>query len=247
VIRVLLCDADGCLFPSEEPAFVASSRITNELLADLGIPRQFEPEELQAYVVGKNFRATAIDLAATHGVVLDAEDLERRVLRERQAVIEHLSEVLRPDPAVSEPLRRLRDRFSLAVVSSSALARLDACFTATGLDELFPPEVRFSAEDSLPVPTSKPDPAVYALAVRRLGVAGDQALAIEDSVTGARSAVAAGVRTVGMLAFVPDDARAARATALEEAGVTALVESWAALEQMLRRPSPDRWRALAAG
>jgi hypothetical protein len=45
-------------------------------------------------------------------------------------------------------------------VSSSALARLAGCFTATELDRLIPPARRFSAEDSLPTPTSKPDPAV---------------------------------------------------------------------------------------
>jgi beta-phosphoglucomutase-like phosphatase (HAD superfamily) len=235
VTRVLLCDADGCLFPSEEPAFVASTEVTNRFLADLGIPRRFAPAELQAYAVGKNFRATAVDLATAYGVELDGDELERWVQREREAVIEHLQSVLRPDPAVIEPLTRLRDRFGLAVVSSSALPRLAACFTATDLDALLPPDVRFSAEDSLPVPTSKPDPAVYAFAGRRLGVTGADGLAIEDSPTGARSAVAAGFPTVGNLTFVPEDVRPDRAAALQEAGVEALVESWDELEQLLER------------
>ena len=233
--RVLLCDADGCLFPSEEPAFVASTGVTNGLLADLGIDRRFSPAELQAYAVGRNFRATALELAAAHGAALAAAELERWVEAERQAVIAHLARVLRPDRAVIEPLTRLRSRFALAVVSSSALARLAACFTATGLDHLFPPAVRFSAEDSLSVPTSKPDPAVYAFAGAQLGVSGDAALAIEDSVTGARSAVAAGFPTVGNLTFVPEGERADRAQALEAAGVATLVESWSDLERLLDR------------
>ena len=33
----LLCDADGNLFPSEEPAFDASVEVTNAFLASLGI------------------------------------------------------------------------------------------------------------------------------------------------------------------------------------------------------------------
>ena len=61
---VLLCDADGCLFPSEEPAFEASTDVTNRLLAELGIDRRFDAEELKRYAVGKNFRATALELAA---------------------------------------------------------------------------------------------------------------------------------------------------------------------------------------
>ena len=185
---MLLCDADGCLFPSEEPAFVASTEVTNRLLAELGIDRRFAPAELQAFAVGKNFRATATELAAEHGAALDPAALEAWVEEERGAVIAYLGAVLTPDPAVLEPLTRLAEHLALAVVSSSALERLDACFEATGLAELFPPAVRFSAEDSLPVPTSKPDPAIYAYAGEQLGAGRDAALAVEDSVTGARSA-----------------------------------------------------------
>ena len=231
--RVLLCDADGCLFPSEEPAFVASTEVTNRLLAELGVDRHFTPQELQSYAVGKNFRATATELAAAHGTEIAGAALERWVEEERRAVIAHLRRELRPDPAVSEPLTRMAGRFALAVVSSSALARLDACFAATALETLFPPASRFSAEDSLPVPTSKPDPAVYVLAGERLGVSGEEALAVEDSVTGARSAVAAGFPTVGNVLFVPPAEREERSAALREAGARAIVGSWAELDELL--------------
>jgi beta-phosphoglucomutase-like phosphatase (HAD superfamily) len=245
VTLVLLCDADGCLFPSEEPAFVASAGVTNRLLADVGIGRQFEPEELKAYAVGKNFRATALELAAEHGVTLEPADLERRVEEEKAAVIAHLGAVLEPDEDVLGPLTRLAERCRLALVSSSALARLDACLHATGLADLFPPEVRFSAEDSLPVPTSKPDPAIYTFAGERLGVAGDGGLAIEDSPSGARSAVAAGFPTLGLTLFVPAPERGDRIAALEQAGVGALAGSWADVEEEVSRRSRSSSAAAA--
>lgn len=259
-IRVLLCDADDCLFPSEEPAFVASTEVTNDLLASLGVSKRFSPTELRTLAVGKSFRATAIDLALSFGValepllaadrpgarvghdgdgpVLTAEELERRVLLERRAVSAHLGRELEPDPSVQEPLAELARRFGLAVVSSSALARLDVCFDATGLAGLFPPEVRFSAEDSLPVPTSKPDPAVYILAGEHLGVAGSRALAVEDSVAGARSALAAGFPTVGNVLFVPPAEREERVAALLNAGVAAVVSSWWELGELLAAREP---------
>jgi beta-phosphoglucomutase-like phosphatase (HAD superfamily) len=240
VTRVLLCDADGCLFPSEEPAFVASTEVTNRLLAELGIDRSFTPEELQAYAVGKNFRQTSLELAHAHGATIDGDALERWVDEERRAVIAHLARELRPDPRVSEPLTRMAGRLGLTVVSSSALARLDACFTATRLDALFPPEVRYSAEDSLPAPTSKPDPAIYAFAGEELGVSGDEAVAIEDSVTGTRSAVAAGFPTIGNLLFVPEPQREEREAALREAGVAAIVRSWDEVEQLVGSGEPLR-------
>lgn len=232
-VKVLLCDADGNLFASEEPAFVASTRVTNRLLADLGIERRFEPDELRRRAVGRNFRATALELAAEAGVALDHGELDRRVLDEQHEVVAYLAAVLRPDRAVLEPLAALAHRFTLAVVSSSASARLDACFSATGLDDLLAPGLRFSAEDSLPVPTSKPDPAIYAFAGERLGIAGGEGLAIEDAVAGVRSAGAAGFPTVGNLQFVAADEREQRIAAMRDAGAAAIVASWSDLVELL--------------
>ena len=232
-VKVLLCDADGNLFGSEEPAFVASTNVTNRLLVDLGIDRSFDPDELRRRAVGRNFRATALELAAEAGATLDPDELQRRVVEEQHEVVAYLAAVLKPDRAVLEPLAQLARRFTLAVVSSSASARLDACFAATELDGLLAPALRFSAEDSLPVPTSKPDPAIYTFAGERLGIRGAEGLAIEDAVVGARSAVAAGFPTVGNLQFVAPDERAQRAAALREAGVAAVVTSWRDLVELL--------------
>jgi beta-phosphoglucomutase-like phosphatase (HAD superfamily) len=80
---------------------------------------------------------------------------------------------------VVDPLTRLAERYLMTVVSSSATARLAACFRAAGLDPIFPEALRFSAEDSLPVPTSKPDPAVYLHACRQAGVDPRSGLAVE--------------------------------------------------------------------
>ena len=233
-VEVILCDADGNLFASEEPAFEASCRVTNELMAALGIQRRFDAEELRLTTTGRNFRTTASDLIAAAGIgPLPAAELERWVAEERRAVTAHLSATLRPDPEVIAALRELAGRYRLAAVSSSALSRLAACFRATELAELIPGELRFSAEDSLPVPTSKPDPAIYALAGERLCIAPEQGLAIEDSSPGVRSAVAAGYRTLGNVAFVPERERPRRIEELREAGAVEVVASWEALRRLL--------------
>ncbi len=234
-MEVLLCDADGNLFPSEDPAFVASAEVTNRCLASLGVTRRYDPHELRLVATGKTFRTTIADLArdAGRGGGLTREEVEHWVVEEQAAVSAHLADTLEPDPAVREPLARLAGRFKLAAVSSSALGRLDACFTATGLDALFAAHMRFSAEDSLPTPSSKPDPAIYAFAGDRLGITGAQGLAIEDSVPGVLSAVAAGFSTIGNVVFVAPQERAERVTALLAAGAAEVVESWSQLEAML--------------
>ena len=249
----LLCDADGSLFPSEEPAFVASVVVTNDFMAAFGRDLRFEPEQLRLSTTGKNFRATIVDLAVQHGIpiepgltkrlgrpastgsgrTLSEADLEAWVITERQAVSKYLGEVLTPDPEVITAITALAERYRLCVVSSSALIRLDACFRATGLDRLFPAELRFSAEDSLAVPTSKPDPAVYRHAGLRLGVAGRQGIAIEDSRPGALSAIAAGFPTLGNVCFVPEAERPERVRVLREAGADTVLDSWPALADRL--------------
>jgi HAD superfamily hydrolase (TIGR01509 family) len=232
-VTTLLCDADGNLFASEEPAYEASVTVVNRLMEELNCPRRFGAEQLRLSATGKNFRSTVEELAAECGAHLSEEQLEHWVMEEKLAVSDHLREVLRPDPEVLQVLTRLSRRYHLAAVSSSALSRLDACFEVTGLAELLPPERRFSAEDSLPAPTSKPDPAVYTTAGESLGISARQGLAIEDSATGARSAVAAGFPTVGNVRFVAPEEREQRICELKAAGVFAVGASWTAFEHLL--------------
>jgi beta-phosphoglucomutase-like phosphatase (HAD superfamily) len=237
-IEVLLCDADGCLFPSEEPAFVASAAVTNEFLEAIGATARFGAEELRLATTGKNFRTTAAVLAEAEGIRVTPADLECWVEAERRQVSAHLGRALQPDRAVREPLARLGEERGLALVSSSAGARLDVCLQATDLAPLFLPTRRFSAESSLPVPTSKPDPAIYAFAGERLGISVREGLAVEDSVPGAQAAIAAGFATVGNVMFVPWPERPDRIAGLRRVGVAGIVSSWAELERLFASPSP---------
>ncbi len=238
-IGTILCDADGNLFPSEEFAFEASTVVTNRLAADVGVPLQFEPEELQQATLGKNFRSVAGELTDPDSDwpgparSLEPEELERWVAEEKHVVSEHLRATLEPDAEVQHALRELDRHFGLAVVSSSATSRLQACLDAADIRQFFPDHRVFSAEDSMSRPISKPDPAIYLHAVQQLGVPAHTALAIEDSVTGATSAVAAGCPTVGNVRFVAPEERAERRRQLEEVGVVAVIESWSELLELL--------------
>ncbi|KAL1495109.1 hypothetical protein AB1Y20_016977 [Prymnesium parvum] len=56
---------------------------------------------------------------------------------------------------------------------------------------------------------AKPHPEPYLVAMRRLGVEPSRCVALEDSPSGARAAVAAGVRTIGVLSSQPASVLAA--------------------------------------
>jgi beta-phosphoglucomutase-like phosphatase (HAD superfamily) len=232
-LRVVLCDADGNLVPSEEHAFVPSTALINEFLARNGRPDSYRPEEMRRATSGMNFRITLARIAERHDIRLGETELELLVARERQEVTAHLADVLTPDEEVLAGVARLAERFELAAVSSSASARLDACFAATRLDATLPPARRFSAEDSLPSPRSKPDPAVYLHALAALGVDSSAAVAIEDAAPGVASATGAGIPTIGNLTFVPLAERKRRADDLHAAGAHRTVASWRELADSL--------------
>lgn len=63
------------------------------------------------------------------------------------------------------------------------------------------------------LPKGKPDPLPYQTALEQLGVTAQEAIAFEDSPSGMRSAIAAGIPTVGIAStHPPDELRALGAT-----------------------------------
>ncbi len=230
---MLLCDVDGNLFASEEPAFEVSTEVINAFLSSHGVQVTLEAGDMRAESVGRSFRHTLAAVASQFSAELGDTETERWVVAERKAVTARLASALQPDQAVMAPLVRLARQVPLATVSSSAAERIAVCLEVAGLSGLFPAERRFSAEDSLDEPASKPDPAVYLHACRRLGVDPAKAVAVEDSLPGVLSAVGAGIPTIGNVQFVKEGERDGRRAELLRAGAASVVESWDQLELAL--------------
>ena len=79
----------------------------------------------------------------------------------------------------------------------------------------------------------KPLPDPYLRAMAQLGTAPQDCFIIEDSVTGTRAGVAAGVMTFGFTGFA--DNKAALAQSLKDAGCHAVFDDWSALPTLLTR------------
>ena len=102
-------------------------------------------------------------------------------------------------------------RWPLAIASSSNPELIEVVLVAAGLRELF--VVTVSSQE---VARGKPAPDVYLEAARRLRVAAERCVAVEDSHNGIRSAKAAGMRVVAVPNphFPPDDEALAQADAV---------------------------------
>ena len=88
-------------------------------------------------------------------------------------------------------VRRIAATLPVALASSAHRAVIDAALAATGLVEVL--QVIVSSDE---MAHGKPSPDVYLEAARRLGVAPEACLVVEDSLNGVRAGKAAGMTVV---------------------------------------------------
>lgn len=145
-------------------------------------------------------------LQSKHNFTIPPDDLENYVTLEEDRVIAKLKEKLVPCEGVMPVLERLSKskKYHLSVVSSSAKRRIIASIEKVDQAKYFHPvdDLVFSAATSLETPTSKPDPAIYLFALKKLGVTDPKAaLAVEDSKSGATAGIRAGIPVIGFVGF----------------------------------------------
>jgi HAD superfamily hydrolase (TIGR01509 family) len=152
-----------------------------------------------------------------------------------EAVVDRLGEIYRRHlpllPGAPEAVRALAARWPLGLASSSNRPIIDLVLSIAGLSGAF--AVTVSSEE---VARGKPAPDVYLEAARRLGVAPDRCVAVEDSSNGLRSAAAAGTTVVALPNR--DYPPSGDALALATVELTSLDELRPDLVDALDRPRP---------
>lgn len=176
-------------------------------------------------------------LQSRYNIDLSPADIETYVTREEDAVIAKLKASLRPCIGVDEQLEKLAasGKYNMAVVSSSAGRRLKASVEKVGMDRYFQSNVIFSAATSLDPPTSKPNPAIYLHALKQLGAAAEQSVAIEDSKSGTLSGTRAGIKVVGYVGPYETDKQDEMAKVLSDAGAVVIMKNWSEFPEILAK------------
>jgi HAD superfamily hydrolase (TIGR01509 family) len=207
VISVAVFDLDGILVDSEQ----VWDDARRSLAAARGIPW---PDEATHAMIGMSSPEWSRYMHEQVGLPESPEEVNREVV----AWMERLYRAELPviDGAV-EAVRRLGGELRLGLASSSNRPVIDLVLELTGLGDAF--EATVSSEE---VGRGKPAPDVYLEALRRLGVGGSEAVAIEDSHSGIRAAHAAGMRVVAIpnTHFPPD----AEALALADVVLESIAE-----------------------
>lgn len=208
----VIFDCDGVLVDSE----ILAIEVEIALLADCGLV--YHPDDYRHRFLGLNdaaFReALARDCLDRTGRPLPDDFLHRAHDQRWDACQTRLTEVAGCAAAVAAlTLPR-------AVASSSGAAFLREKLRLTGLLEAFDPHV-YSADL---VARAKPHPDIFLHAAAALAVAPGRCLALEDSVNGVRSALAAGMTVWGFAGGGHMDAGSS--ARLVEAGAERVVADW---------------------
>ncbi|KAJ3935216.1 MAG: HAD-like domain-containing protein [Lentinula lateritia] len=234
----ILFDCDNTLVLSEALAFEACAELANEILSSQDVTDRYTGDELMVDFVGKNFRGMLLDLQDKYKFTIPSEQLERYVAMEEDKVIEKLKEKLVPCAGANEILKKLAQsgKYQMGVVSSSAHRRVVASLEKANQAVYFPPDRVFSAATSLPKPTSKPDPAIYLFACEKLGAPPATCVAVEDSKSGATSAVRAGIPVIAYVgSYETPEKRNEMAKSLKDIGAAAVMYDWAEFENCLEQ------------
>ena len=185
----LLCDLDGTLADSEPQHCSA-------WLAVLAQDYQLNYDEhwFEQYV-GTSDYILAADVIRDNQLPIESVDLIGKKQSKFHAVMRQDGVVF---PGVPAELRRIVSAgIPLAIATNSGRSDTDVVVPALGLDEFT--NVVITATD---VEHMKPAPDIYQLAAKRLGLAPEVCIAIEDSVPGGEAAKAAGCYLIGLNARV---------------------------------------------
>ena len=183
MLSAILFDLDGTLANTDPLHFA----VWQEILAEYGV--KCDRDFYQKHVSGN----TNERLIANILPQLSPEET-KQLAKDKEAQYRAKATSLQPTPGL-EKILKLIERVPLkkAAVTNAPQENALHMLEALKLTDTFP--VLVLATDA---PPGKPDPAPYLLALEKLEVIAEQAIAFEDSPTGITAAVAAGIYTIGV-------------------------------------------------
>jgi HAD superfamily hydrolase (TIGR01509 family) len=183
LIEAVVFDLDGVLIQSEEVWDDVRERYVRERGGRYD-------EEIQRAMMGMSAPEWSRFLHEDAGVPDEPETINSDVVRLMLVAYRRELPLL---PGAVEAVRRIAAAFPLALASSSNRSIFEEVLDLAGLADCFRATV--SSEE---VERGKPAPDVYLEAARRLGVAPESCVAVEDSHAGIRSAHDAGMRVIAI-------------------------------------------------
>ncbi len=188
---LVIFDNDGVLVDSEP----ISNRHLAAYLTELGHPTSYE-DSLRDYMGSAMHRVhDLVEERTGQRLPADFDD----VFHAR--VFAAFERELKPVAGAEQVLEKLAaDGVPYCVASSGSHERIRVGHRTTGLARWFEDERIFSSQD---VGRGKPEPDLFLYAAKRMGVAPERCVVVEDSPLGVQAAVAAGMDVYGFTEMTP--------------------------------------------
>lgn len=217
-IELLIFDFDGVVADTE----IVSNGVLADALCEVGLPTTLD-DALDKYM-GKNWKDCAALIEEALGRPLPPDFPAQRL----QRIFERLATELR---AVDGVVRFIEGFPELprCVASSSSPEWLAFCLGRLGLAEAFGEHVYSVTQ----VARGKPHPDIFLHAATQLGAHPDNVVVLEDSPTGVRAGIAAGMTTIGICAG--SHIRDGHPSRLTDAGAHHVVDSFDEAARIIRR------------
>ncbi|MBD2461033.1 HAD family phosphatase [Oscillatoria sp. FACHB-1407] len=183
-LKALLFDLDGTIADTDPIHFQTWKAVLQEYGVEIDRPFY------QAKFSGRLNPAIVKDVLPQ----LSAEEGQAVSDRKEADFRQRATQLLTPMPGLMEVLTWMEhQQFLRAIVTNAPVENAQFMLQTLKLEAIFPLVVLGQE-----LPRGKPDPMPYQVALERLGVTAEEAIAFEDSPSGIRSAVAAGIPTVGV-------------------------------------------------
>lgn len=183
-VGLVIFDCDGVLVDSERLTVGVEAR----MLTEMGWP--ITVDEVVRRFVGTSSDSMLKEVERHLGAELTGE-FDRRSSEE---IVAAFRAELQPVDGVRDLVESLHRRgIATCVASSGSHAKMDLTLGLTGLKPLFDGRIYSASE----VERGKPWPDLFLHAARAMGEEPDRCVVVEDSINGARAAVAAGMTCFG--------------------------------------------------
>jgi beta-phosphoglucomutase len=183
MLTAILFDLDGTIVNTDPIHYQVWQKML--LSYDIQIDETFYKSRISGRLNPEIVKDILPQLSATAG---------EKFADEKEAVFRQFASHLQPLPGFAELIAWTNiHQLKRALVTNAP--RLNAEFMLEVLEIQQDFSTVVLADDCI---AGKPDPAPYQVALNKLGIKADQAIALEDSPSGIRAAVGAGIRTIGI-------------------------------------------------
>lgn len=179
-INLIIFDCDGVLVDSE----ILSQRVLLSMLEKIGVV--VSEEYFLTHFLGFNFEHVTAKVLADFSVNLTSEFREKF----RDALIAVFALELKPTNSLKDMLSQLN--VNSCVATSGSPEKVKSSLHYTKLEQYFKGRVFTSSE----VDNGKPAPDLFLYAAKKMGVAPENCLVIEDSKVGISAALAANMNII---------------------------------------------------